>query len=79
MIKSDIMYIKNAFVILNKDLNSMIEEVDISNYWELKFKTKIQQVLQNHKNFFQKKFNMFNDDVIMSIKFKNENNVFDLK
>ena len=57
----------------------MIEEANVSDHWKLKFKTKIQQVLQNHKNLFWKKLDMFNDDVIMLIKFKNENNVSDLK
>ena len=79
MTESDTTHIKNAFAISDKDLDSMIKKADVSDHWESEFKTKIQQVLQNHKNLFWKKLDMFNDDVIMSIKFKNENDVSDLK
>ena len=79
MTELDITCIKNAFVILNKNLDLMIKKADVSDHWKSEFKTKIQQVLQNYKNLFQKKLDMFNDNVIMSIKFKNENNVSDLK
>ena len=54
-------------------------KIDISNYWNQKYRFKIQKILNRHNKLFNDDLNKFNDDIEMFIFFRNEIDIFDFK
>ena len=52
---------------------------NISDHLEPEFQRKIIDILKNHQTLFRRRLERFNDDITMSISFKNEKNINDLK
>ena len=53
----------------------VFDKTNILNYCNLNYQIRVQNFLNRYKSFFRNKLNKFNDDVEMSISFKNEINV----
>ena len=59
--------------------DTTFNKTNISNYWNLNYQTRVQKIFDCHNNFFRNELNKFNDDIEISIFFKNEIDVLNLK
>ena len=69
----------NMFFIVQYSNEKIINKTNISNHWNLKFRSRVQNIFDRHNNLFRKKLKKLKNDIKMSIFFVNESNVFDLK
>ena len=69
----------NMFFLIQFSNESITNNVDIFDYWKTKYKIKIQEILNRHRNFFRNELKKFNDNIEMFIFFQNETNIIDLK
>ena len=68
----------NSFSIGSVDSNDVLK-FNVSNHWKKNFKRKFQKILFDHFKLFRSHLEKFNDDIKMSILFKDETNVEELK
>ena len=69
----------NMFFIIQFSNEIANNKVDISNYWNSKYRFKIQKILNRHNKLFNDNLNKFNDDIEIFIFFRNEIDIFDFK
>ena len=58
---------------------TIIQEADVLDYWGLKYKARLYQLLKLHKHLFRSDLGMFNDDIEMPIPFRDEMDITRLK
>ena len=69
----------NMFFIIQFSNEIANNKIDISNYWNSKYRFKMQKILNRYNKFFNDDLNKFNNDIEMFIFFRNEIDIFDFK